>query len=72
MIGAMPTDRKSLTGEEWDGFQKQCMFSGLRDVEVGDDADVGYWYYRCSSLFGRLALSSTASTHLVVAFRIRA
>ncbi len=37
----MPTDRKSATAEEWEGFGRQCMFSGLRDVEVGDDAEVG-------------------------------
>jgi hypothetical protein len=35
------TDRKSVTGEEWSGFARPCMFSGLRDVEAGDDADVG-------------------------------
>ena len=37
----MPTDRRSVTGEEWDAAGRQCMFSGLRGVEVGDDAEVG-------------------------------
>ena len=30
-----------MTLEEWEQSRTRCMFSGLRDVEVGDDAEVG-------------------------------
>ena len=34
----MPPDLEPVTPERWEGFSRQCMFSGLRGVAVGDEA----------------------------------
>jgi hypothetical protein len=43
MIRGMPADLRPVAYEEWEalGRQCKCMFSGLRDVKVNEDAEVG-------------------------------